>query len=369
VQIRESSYIQWVVRDARSGTKAGIGGGALARLGGIGALAAALFAGGAVTAVAFGGTASADQVSNLNAQAKRIAQELVEEQLQSDAFAQQYSVASVRVADDQRAIAATQRQIATDRRQIDAGLRRVRHLAITAYVMDGSVSSPTAAGLFAEDVSTVQTADEYATVAVGNLEDALDALHTSQRAAASQQLALVGQSARDRAAQAQQASYLSQANASVAQLASVQAQAKGQLANAVAAQDAALSRAAVTAVVTAQRSGAGRSPPTGTGSPATAPVVADIPSPTTDPALNPFLQCVVQAESGGNYQAVSPNGLYMGAFQFSQATWNYAAEAAGLSYLVGVPPNRASKAAQDTVAVALYALDGERPWLGDRCSS
>ena len=93
------------MRDARSGTKAGIGGGALARLGGIGALAAALFAGGAVTAVAFGGTASADQVSNLNAQAKRIAQELVEEQLQSDAFQQQYSVASVRVADNQRAIA------------------------------------------------------------------------------------------------------------------------------------------------------------------------------------------------------------------------------------------------------------------------
>ena len=35
----------------------------------------------------------------------------------------------------------------------------------------------------------------------------------------------------------------------------------------------------------------------------------------TDPTLNPFLQCVVQAESGGDYQAVSPNGLYMGVFQ------------------------------------------------------
>ena len=89
----------------------------------------------------------------------------------------------------------------------------------------------------------------------------------------------------------------------------------------------------------------------------------------TDPTLNPFLQCVVQAESGGDYQAVSPNGLYMGAFQFSQATWNYAAQAAGLGSLVGIPPNQATKAEQDTVAVALYALDGERPWLGDRCSS
>ncbi|MGH9081429.1 MAG: transglycosylase family protein, partial [Acidimicrobiales bacterium] len=83
----------------------------------------------------------------------------------------------------------------------------------------------------------------------------------------------------------------------------------------------------------------------------------------------PFLQCVVQAESGGNYGAVSPNGLYMGAFQFSQPTWNSAAEAAGRPDLVGVAPNQASKADQDTLAVVLYSLDGQQPWLGDRCSA
>jgi hypothetical protein len=38
-----------------------------------------------------------------------------------------------------------------------------------------------------------------------------------------------------------------------------------------------------------------------------------------------------------------------------------------LAFLVGVQPNDATKAEQDTVAVALYALDGDRPWLGDRC--
>jgi resuscitation-promoting factor RpfB len=85
-----------------------------------------------------------------------------------------------------------------------------------------------------------------------------------------------------------------------------------------------------------------------------------------DPLLPPYLQCVVQAESGGNYQAVSPNGLYMGAFQFSQSTWDLAARA-DLPFLVGVHPNDATKAEQDTVAIALYALDGDRPWLGDRC--
>ena len=77
---------------------------------------------------------------------------------------------------------------------------------------------------------------------------------------------------------------------------------------------------------------------------------------------------MVQAESGGNYGIVSPNGLYMGAFQFSQSTWNTATAAAGLGLLVGVRPNEATKAEQDSVAVALFALDGQQPWLGDRCS-
>ena len=88
-----------------------------------------------------------------------------------------------------------------------------------------------------------------------------------------------------------------------------------------------------------------------------------------DPALNAFLTCVVQAESGGNYGVLSPGGYYMGAFQFSQSTWNVAAQAAGRPDLIGVPPNQASKADQDTLAVTLYSLDGERPWLGARCSS
>jgi hypothetical protein len=136
----------------------------------------------------------------------------------------------------------------------------------------------------------------------------------------------------------------------------VQAQVTGQLAAAVVQQNAAEAAAAAAAVASAQRATAQATD-------------VDLSNNTVDPALNPFLQCVVQAESGGNYAAVSPNGEYMGAFQFDQPTWNYAAQAAGRNDLVGVPPNTASKADQDTVAVALYSLDGERPWLGDRCSS
>jgi hypothetical protein len=326
-----------------------------------------LVAAGTFVITSFAGSAGADQVGSLKAQAKTISEELVQEQLQAGAYQQQYSVASARVAQDQRAIALLQRQIQRDRLQIAKRLDQVRHLAVESYVLNGSVSSGAGAELFGENVSTVQSADEYATISVGNLNLAVEQLHTARRSEQSQQQTLVRQRAHDQIEQTQQASSLAQATASVNHIAAVQAQVTGQLAFAVAQASAAQGRAAAAAVATAQR--ATTTKRSGTPASGTSPVGTGAPSNTTDPALNPFLACVVQAESGGNYGAVSPNGLYLGAFQFSQSTWNFAANAAGRPDLVGVPPNLASKADQDSLAVALYSLDGERPWLGDRCSA
>jgi Transglycosylase-like domain len=308
-------------------------------------------------------------VSSLKAQAKTISEELVQEQLQAGAYQQQYSVASAQVAKDQRAIAATQAHIKTERHEVATRLHLVQHLAIENYILNGSVSSGSGAALFAENVSTVQSADEYATISIGNLNEAVAQLQTARRNEQARQQSLIRQRTFDESEQQHQATYLAQATASEHRMQSVQAQVTGQLAVAVSQQNAALSRAAVAAVTTARKATVQRS--TGSSPPATSggSSGAVAPSSTTDPALPPFLACVVQAESGGNYQAVSPNGLYRGAFQFSQSTWNFAAQAAHRPDLVGVPPNQASKADQDTLAVTLFALDGERPWLGDRCSA
>jgi Transglycosylase-like domain len=335
---------------------------------------------GLVGATTPAGRAGADQVGSLSGQAKKIAQELVQEQLEVGAYQQQYSVASARVADDERAIAATQTQVRVDRLAIDKKLDVVRRLAIETYVVNGSASSASGAGVFAENVNTAQTANEYADIAEGNLAKDVAELHTAQRNEQGQQQLLTRQKDQDVAVQNQEASYLTQANATASQLQSLQSQVTGQLATAVAQQDAAQARAAAAAVAAAQRTTIQRTGTTVPAAPTSTSTAPDPPTTSTsapnppagvdlaDPALPPFLACVAQAESGGDYQAVSPNGLYMGAFQFSQATWNYAAEAAGLDYLVGVPPDEATKAEQDTVAVTLYNLDGQRPWLGDRCS-
>jgi parvulin-like peptidyl-prolyl isomerase len=80
-------------------------------------LASALAAS-AFVATSFTGSAAADQVGSLKAQAKTISQELVQEQLQEGAYQQQYSVAAARVAHDEQALASLRQQIQSDRLHI-----------------------------------------------------------------------------------------------------------------------------------------------------------------------------------------------------------------------------------------------------------
>ncbi len=345
----------------------------------------------AVTVARAPGPAGADQVSSLKAQATAIAQKLVEEQLQVGAYQQQYSVASARTAAEARSIAQIGQQIKGDEQQIAARTALVRTQAIRSYMDYGTGTSSTDSALFSGNEETAQAASEYSSIAVGNITTALDQLRSARRTLQAQQTALRQQDQQNQVDLSHQATYLNQADGTEHQLTSLNSQVTGQLAAAVAQLAGARATAAAAAVAAAQR--AAPSAPashTGNASPsvppdtsgssngassqptATTPATPTPVAPSTgvaDPSLNSFLQCVVQAESGGDYGAVSPNGLYMGAFQFSQPTWNTAAQAAGLPSLVGVPPNAASKPDQDAVAVALFALDGEQPWLGDRCSA
>jgi peptidoglycan hydrolase CwlO-like protein len=331
--------------------------------------------------------AAAVGVNDLKAQATAISQKLIQEQLQIDAYRQQYSVTSERVAADARSITQIGQQIGHDRELINAKSRELRQQAIRSYVNAGAQASGTNFAIFSGSADRAQAASEYSSIAVSNIATVLDELRTGQSTLEVHEAALRQQQARDRSDQTQRATALGQADQTGQQLQAVQAQVTGKLATAVTQQAAAQQAAAASAVAAAQRTAVSTTP--ARSAPTTAPPAStsstsggstNVPTSaggtpgggstnTTDPALNPFLQCVVQAESGGNYGAVSPNGLYMGAFQFAQSTWDTAAQAAGRPDLVGVPPNRASKADQDTVAVALYALDGQQPWLGDRCSS
>jgi Transglycosylase-like domain len=312
----------------------------------------------ASTAVVLTRSAAADQISDLKGQAAQVAQQLIKDQLQVDGYEQQYALAMQRQERDALAVSQTEQQIVEDARRVNQDRALLRGQALSEYTS----SSPASLGgmqLFEGDQKTAAIKADYEQIASANVIDTIDQLRGAQSALRSAEATLQQRETLDETTSSQAAVLLQQARNGQAQLQALQAKVTGELAAAVAQQQAIQAAAAAAAVRAAEASAAKRKPASNSG-PGSQVV--------SDPLLPPFLQCVKQAESGGNYNAVSPGGTYMGAFQFSQATWDMAAALAGLPGLVGVPPNQATPAQQDAVALALYTADGEQPWY-DSCRS
>jgi hypothetical protein len=300
--------------------------------------------------------ANADAVSNLQAEAAQLSQQMLLEQLQIASDQQQQASDLVAVAADDAALQATEARIVATRHRIDADMADLRTAAVKAYVSGGTTQGTIS--LF--ELQTTQGAtDLYDQVMTGNLSAAVDHLQTDRRALRAEQATQTRVAAAAEQAESQATIELTDADTKQEALQSQKTQVTGQLAAAIQAQATQEEAVALAAASAA---------PTGTSAagPATSGGAASVPAGAAVPALNAFLACVVKAESGGDYHAVSPTGQYMGAFQFSQPTWNEAARLAGIPSLVGVRPNDASPADQDLLAIALYNADGEQPWY-DPC--
>jgi len=83
-------------------------------------------------------------------------------------------------------------------------------------------------------------------------------------------------------------------------------------------------------------------------------VVAHTISPTETSPTGAQWEELRQCEAGGDYEIVSSNGLYHGAYQFSLSTW----ESVGGSG----SPAQASPAEQDERATILFQNRGAQPW-------
>ena len=301
-----------------------------------------------------------------------MAQDLVLEQLQIGAYQQKYDIDTVKVQRDAAEIRSNMDQIRADIGRVNSDRKRLQSEAVSAYIN----LSPEVRGTDAlfDDEKRAPTVAEYEEVASGDISLTIAALHTDQKGLRAQRAVLEQLEARDQATTGQEATLTNAARQTEVQLASKQSEIQGKLAVAVAQQQAAQAAAAAAAVRAAQAKGApaataatplrNSQPPRTTSS--TRPPTSTVSTSSGDPSLPPFLQCVLQVESGGNYNAVSPGGTYMGGFQFSQPTWNEAAELAGMPQLINVPPNEATPAEQDDLAIALYDADGQQPW-DDSC--
>ena len=321
------------------------------------------------------GPAEAEQTSSLKAQAAQIAQDLVLEQLQIGAHQQQYAVDDAKVRQDEAEIGSTQSQISADLRRESRDRKQLQAEAVSAYVnMD-----PQSAGnqaLFSGNQSEAFARAEYEEVTSGDTSLAIDVLRTDASELRVERATLQQQEAQDDVTTKEEAAQGNAARQAQAQLSTKQSEVTGQLTAALAQQQALQAAAAARAVQAAQRAAAtaaaasaGRHSTTTSPSPSAAASVPQGASPGPvpgDPSLPPFLQCVLRVESGGNYGAVSPGGAYMGGFQFGQPTWNEAAQLAGMPQLINVPPNDATPAEQDDLAIALFQADGDQPW-DDSC--
>jgi hypothetical protein len=306
---------------------------------------------------------AADQVSNLKTEATQIARDLVLEQLQIGTYQQKYDVDGAKVQQDEAEIRSSRRQIQSDISQVSRDRKRIVSEVVSAYVNGPEVSGTAALGNPTEGA----TRAEYEEVVTGDTALTIDTLHTDENGLRSERATLEQQETRDQATTNQEATLTNEARQTEVQLASKQSEITGELAVVVAQQQAAQAAAATAAVRAAEAKAAAATPrSSGTSAASTALPPGASGTSSADPSLPPFLRCVLQAESGGNYQDVSPGGTYMGGFQFSQATWNEAAQLAGMPQLVNVPPNEATPAEQDDLAIALYDADGEQPW-DDAC--
>lgn len=77
----------------------------------------------------------------------------------------------------------------------------------------------------------------------------------------------------------------------------------------------------------------------------------------TDDQLYRLRMC----ESTNNYQALSSTGLYRGAYQFHQGTWDSVARQ-HLPRYVGIDPSFAQPKVQDAMTRALWSMTGPRSW-------
>jgi len=102
-----------------------------------------------------------------------------------------------------------------------------------------------------------------------------------------------------------------------------------------------------------------------------APTLAPIPTATIAPTSTPepTIQAlpfrmlrIRECESHNDYSIISDNGLYFGAYQFDQATWDYWAAYSGFFEYIGVRPNEVPPYIQDIVAFNLYLNKGGTPW-------
>ena len=213
---------------------------------------AALLAGAVVTVllsalVASSRPAAADSLSSARTQAAQITAQLAADQQSLDLTAQSYDAAQQRAAQVDQQMAKITAALTQDKAQVASDRTGLRREAVSAY-MTGSTDSGVNA-MFSGSGEQTSAADEYRSVASGDIAGAIDALSVAQTHLADQQGQLQAAHARAQAALHQAAAAQQAAQATLANQQATLGRLKGRIATLVAQRQASQQVASHTAFV------------------------------------------------------------------------------------------------------------------------
>jgi cell wall-associated NlpC family hydrolase len=190
--------------------------------------------------------ASADQISDAQAQAAAITAKINATEAQIASLTGQVNEADYKLTQLQAQIAASQAQMAKDQHTVTTDQSQLRAQAIADYTSSGT--SNTATQLFTSNVNTSGIRSEYSAIATGNVTATIDHLHTAQAQLATTQSSLEQQKSQAQATKNSLAAAQQQASGLAAQdqatLASVDANIQQLVAQKQAAEQAAAAAAA-----------------------------------------------------------------------------------------------------------------------------
>ena len=175
--------------------------------------------------------ASGDSIASARATAAAIESKLNAAQNEMSALSQQYDAANARLQSIDASIASTKATIAGDQAQVSHDRNILSKAAIANYVSDGSASSDNP--IFSGNEKTIGAATEYNQIAEGDINLAMDNLHTAENTLNAQQAQL--QEQQGQAAQAVQTEQtaVQQNNAEIQAQKQALAQENGQIATLV----------------------------------------------------------------------------------------------------------------------------------------
>ena len=140
------------------------------------------------TAVLATRPASGESVAGARAAAAAIESQLTAAQNEMSALSQQYDAANAKLQGINASIATTKATIASDQSQVNHDRNTLTKAAIANYVSDGSASSDNP--IFSGNEKTIGAATEYNQIAEGDINLAMDNLHTAENTLNAQQAQL-----------------------------------------------------------------------------------------------------------------------------------------------------------------------------------